>query len=212
MKGNQFFLKVWVEIGRVAEIYYYYYYYYYYFLGDDNILQKNWDDLLQRVKGRLDKWKWILPNLSYRGRTLIVNNLVALLLWHRLVCIDPPVKLMAGIQADFVDFFWEYFIFAQRRRRPRSGSSPEKECSLPVVFLLRTVGNLGIDKSLFLMDPKCLDILKLLSFYQHLFKIWSFIHIQRTENLHSIFWFLNEPLIFKARLDLSATIFFTRIQ
>ncbi len=50
------------------------------FLGDDNVLQKNWDGLLQIVKGRLDKWKRILPNLSYRGRTLIVNNFVASLL------------------------------------------------------------------------------------------------------------------------------------
>jgi len=33
------------------------------FLGDDNVIQKNWDGLLQKVKGRLDKWKWILPCL-----------------------------------------------------------------------------------------------------------------------------------------------------
>lgn len=71
------------------------------------MLQKNWDGVLQKVKGRLDKWKWLLPNMSYRGRTLIVNNLVASFLWHRLVCIDPPVNLIAEIQAALVDFFWD---------------------------------------------------------------------------------------------------------
>ncbi len=35
------------------------------------------------------------------------NNLVASLLWHRLACIDPPAKLLAEIQAVFVDFFWD---------------------------------------------------------------------------------------------------------
>ncbi len=77
------------------------------FLGDDSDSQKNWDGMLEKVRGRLDKWKWLLPNMSFRGRTLIVNNLVASLLWHRLVCIDPPVKLMAETQAIFLDFFWD---------------------------------------------------------------------------------------------------------
>ncbi len=45
--------------------------------------------------------------MSFRGRTLIDNNLVASLLWHRLACIDPPEKLLAEIQAVFVDFFWD---------------------------------------------------------------------------------------------------------
>lgn len=70
--------------------------------------------------------------------------------------------------------------------------------------LLKTVGNFGMDKSLFLMDPQCLDLSKLPFFYQHLFKIWNLFHIQRTEIFLSIFWLLNEPLILNARLDVSA--------
>ena len=69
------------------------------------------------------------------------------------------------------------------------------------------MGNLGLDKPLFLMDPKCLDLSKLSCLYQHVFKIWSFFHVQRNEHFHSIFWLLNEPLIFKARLDLTESIF-----
>lgn len=201
------------------------------FLGDDNLLQKNWDGVLQKVKGRLDKWKWLLPNMSYRGRTLIVNNLVASLLWHRLVCNDPPVKLIAEIQAAFVDFFGDklhwipqsiLFLpkeeggqglihlksriaafrlhFVQRLLDgPMNVSWRAISCAL-----LKTVGNFGMDKSLFIVDPQCFDLSKMPSFYQHLFKIWSLFQIQRTENFHSIFWLLNEPLILNARLDVSA--------
>ena len=39
----------------------------------------------------------MLPQLSYRGRVLIVNNLVASTLWH---------SLSEGIQRAAVDFFW----------------------------------------------------------------------------------------------------------
>ena len=49
---------------------------------------------MERVCARLSKWKWLLPQLSYRGRVLIVNNLVALTLWHRLIALPPPRGLM----------------------------------------------------------------------------------------------------------------------
>lgn len=74
-------------------------------------------------------------------------------------------------------------------------------------MLLRTVGNLRMDKTLFLLDPKCLDSTKLSPFYQRLFKIWSLFFIQKIENFHSIYWLLHEPLILKARLDISSSTF-----
>lgn len=36
--------------------------------------------------------------MSYRGRILIINNLVASSLWHKLTCIDPPLCLLAEIR------------------------------------------------------------------------------------------------------------------
>ncbi len=59
--------------------------------------------MLEKVKGHMDKWKWLLPNISYRGRTLIVNNLVASSLWHRLTCVDPP-HFLSEVQATLVIF------------------------------------------------------------------------------------------------------------
>ncbi len=43
--------------------------------------------------------------MSYRGRTLVINNLVASSLWHKLACMNPPLRLLAEIQAILVDFF-----------------------------------------------------------------------------------------------------------
>ncbi len=77
------------------------------FLGDDFIVKKNWDDVLERVKGRLNKWKWLIPKMWYRGRTLIINNLVASSLRHRLACVDPSVSLLSDIQRVLIDFFCE---------------------------------------------------------------------------------------------------------
>ncbi len=53
--------------------------------------------------------------MSYRGRTLVVNNLVASSLWHRMACVDPPVHLLAQIQAILVDFFWGNLYWVQQR-------------------------------------------------------------------------------------------------
>lgn len=47
------------------------------FLGDRSVVLKNWENVLEEVKGRLLKWKWVRAKLSYRGRVLITNNLVS---------------------------------------------------------------------------------------------------------------------------------------
>lgn len=75
------------------------------FLGNDLIVQKIWDGVIEKIRGRLDKWKYLLPKLSFRGHILITNNLVASSLWHRFACIDPPLNLLSKIQAIIVDFF-----------------------------------------------------------------------------------------------------------
>ncbi|KAI4898270.1 hypothetical protein NFI96_030780 [Prochilodus magdalenae] len=47
------------------------------YLGDGEVMKKNWEDVLERIKGRLMKWKWLVPKMSYRDRVLIINNLAA---------------------------------------------------------------------------------------------------------------------------------------
>ena len=61
--------------------------------GSDEIMEKNWEGALESVMGRLERWKWLLSKMSYKGRMLIINDLVSLSLWHKLACIDPPPDL-----------------------------------------------------------------------------------------------------------------------
>lgn len=74
------------------------------YLGDEMSIQKNWEGVVEKVKGKLDKWKWLIPKMSYKGRVLIVNNLVTSSLWHRLTCLDPPSQLIVEIQSILVNF------------------------------------------------------------------------------------------------------------
>lgn len=64
------------------------------FLGDKTTVKNNWDSVIAKVKSRLNKWRWLLPKMSLRGRVLIANNLVSSSLWHTLACMDPPVSLL----------------------------------------------------------------------------------------------------------------------
>jgi len=65
-------------------------------------MEKNWEGLSDQVIGRIQRWRWILPQLSYRGRVLIINNLAASMLWHK----HPPKDFLMKIQKAFVEFFW----------------------------------------------------------------------------------------------------------
>ncbi len=75
------------------------------FLGTNEYRKQNWEGLLEKVRARLSHWKWLLPQLSYRGRVLICNNLVASSLWHRMMILEPPEDLVRQIQRCLVDFF-----------------------------------------------------------------------------------------------------------
>jgi len=66
-------------------------------LGTQKFRKKNWEGVMKRVSARLSKWKWMLPQLSYQGIILVVNNLVALALWHRLIVLSSPQSLIEEI-------------------------------------------------------------------------------------------------------------------
>lgn len=46
-------------------------------LGNDEAKARNWEGVVEKVRARLSKWSWMLPQLSYRGRVLVANNLIA---------------------------------------------------------------------------------------------------------------------------------------
>ena len=202
------------------------------FLGDETALQKNWDGVVEKMKGRLAKWKWIHGQMSFRGRVLVINNLVASVLWHKLSCVDPPVGLLARLQAILVDFFWDRLHWVPQGvlflPRAEGGQGLVHLASRLATFrlqflqkfltgpadivwrevactILRKVDGLGLDTALFLMDYKQLNLGGLPLFYRGLFKIWGLFKTYRLEKTTSLYWLLEEPLIKGARLDVSSS-------
>ena len=70
---------------------------------------------------------------------------------------------------------------------------------------LCTVGGLGLDRPLFLINTKALDIAGFSAFYQGLFKIWNFFNANKQAG-STLHWLLEEPLIYGSHLDLAGTI------
>lgn len=176
-------------------------------------MQKNWEGIADKVTGCLKKWKWLLPRLSFKGCTLIINNLVTSILWHRLECIDPPVSLLAKIQAETVNFFWDNLhwipqsvLFLAKEDGGQGLVHLASRCAayrlqfVQKLFLrserlvwrsvaqciLRRISGLGLDNVLFLMDSKKLDFRGVPAFYRSLFKIWSLFKPQWMEPLMSL--------------------------
>jgi len=44
--------------------------------------------------------------LSYKGRVLVINNLAASTMWHKLMVVEAPEELVGSIQKTLIDFFW----------------------------------------------------------------------------------------------------------
>lgn len=201
------------------------------YLGDEDTVQKNWEGVIEKIKGRLDRWKWLKSAMSYRGRTIIINNLVASFLWHRLSCVDPPTYLLAKIQSILIEFFWDklHWVIQNILYLPKEEGGQglvhlqSRTATFRLQFLqrflknsenvswrtvtssiLKSVQEMNLDKSLFLMDPKKIEISCLPVFYQNLFKVWSCFNV-KFENINSLFWLLEEPLINGARLDVMST-------
>ena len=200
------------------------------YLGDDVFVQKNWEGVLEKVKFRLGKWKWLLPQLSYRGRTLIINNLVASALWHKFACMEPPVGLIESIQREVVHFFWDklhwvpqVILFLSKEdggqglinlacrrdtfrlqfiQRLLSASSTLAWRPL-ALGILREVSNLGLDIALFQMDTKQLALDGLSPFYKSLFRAWGLFNHEWAGGLSSVHWLLEEPVVMGSRFDVS---------
>lgn len=68
--------------------------------------------------------------------------------------------------------------------------------------LLSKVGGWGFGKNLFWMDCTKFDLRFISPFYESVRKIWALVQAKRSLPYESLYWFLEEPLINGARLDL----------
>ncbi|KAK0147956.1 Transposon TX1 uncharacterized protein [Merluccius polli] len=198
------------------------------YLGNKDTERKNWEEIIQKVDNKLAKWRWLHPQISFRGRVLILNNLVASMLWHRLACLDPPTGLIVQIQVKIVNFFWDKLHWIPQSvlylSRDEGGQGLVHLASRTATFrlqfiqkyltgpdglvwrdvascILRRVNNLGLDAALFLTDFKFLKLGGLPPFYQGVFKSWGLFKCKRSEKCNSLYWLLKEPLICGAKMD-----------
>jgi len=44
----------------------------------------------------------VLPQLSYRGRVLVTNNLAVSALWHKMKVLDPPESVVEELQRKLI--------------------------------------------------------------------------------------------------------------
>lgn len=198
------------------------------FLGEESVLEKNWENVLEKIEGRLKKWKWLLPSMSYRGRTLVINNLVSSSLWHRLACADPPSNLLARIQAVLVDFFWDKLHWIPQALlflpKEEAGQGLIHLASRGAAFRLQFVqrllygprdlvwrplahtvlqqfSGLGLHDSLFLMDLKTVKFKAVPPFYRGVFTVWKMLVKERLTRNDSLHWLLQEPVVYGGHLD-----------
>lgn len=67
----------------------------FFFLGKESFKMKNWEGVLEKVVARLSKW--LLPQLSYRGRVLVVNNLAASTLCYKVIVLEQEHWTWAAV-------------------------------------------------------------------------------------------------------------------
>ncbi len=53
------------------------------FGGSSRLQGKNWEGLLEKVVARLSRWRWLLPQMSYKGRVLVINIWLRPHYWHK---------------------------------------------------------------------------------------------------------------------------------
>ncbi|KAI4891759.1 hypothetical protein NFI96_005207 [Prochilodus magdalenae] len=158
--------------------------------------------------------------MSYRGRVLIINNLVASTLWHRLAVLNPPAGLLADIQRRLVEFFWsgQHWLKAAVLYLPTHEGGqglidlesrvtafrlkavqrllyrPDLPWRETAHVLLRKAGNMGLDRHLFLLDTTGLDLSGLESFYASMLSAWTLLQHTRVGGLQPTPWVWEEPI------------------
>ncbi len=170
--------------------------------------------------------------MFFRGRVLVINNLVASTLWHKLSCMDPPAGLLPKLQSILVNFFWDKLHWLRQSvlylPKEEGGQgmvhlqsrlstfrlqfiqkflkgSEELVWRMTVRTILQRVESLGLDAALFLMDSRILFKWDYHLFIVDFFKVWRYIYIYLLTDWKKhahCSGCLKEPSVKGARLDI----------
>ncbi|KAI3365342.1 hypothetical protein L3Q82_010130 [Scortum barcoo] len=164
---------------------------------------------------------WLVVEGRPPGPEELETGLFALLGTTRLAVGGPPSNLLSRVQAILVNFFWDrlhwlpqaVLFLPKGGGRTGAGSSGQQRCGFPAAVYpeapvrttgpgvetsgpadpARSVGGLGLQQSVFLMDFKTVNLFSLPVFYRGLFSVWKLLWRQRVRH-ESLFWLLQEPM------------------
>lgn len=162
------------------------------YFGSNEFQKLNWEGVEDKVCNRLSRWKWLLPQLSYRGRVLLADNLVASTLWHKFNVLQPPAGLIQAIQRHLVTLFWSGYHWVQSAALYlpiQEGGQGLVDIKARIMTfclqtaqrllynsyfawmntataLLRRVGGIGLDKYLFLRHLQESELVDLTTYYK----------------------------------------------
>ena len=60
-----------------------------------------------KIDSKLSWWSRYAKAMSFQGRVIVLNQLAATKLFHRLVSLSPPPDVIDKIKQSFLDFFWQ---------------------------------------------------------------------------------------------------------
>ncbi len=83
----------------------------------------------------------------------------------------------------------------------------DENWSLAASIIKKKNEGLDLDKSMHWMKPKKMPVFKLPIYCCNLFKVWSLFKVLRCGNTDSLYWTLQEPLIFGSQFDVSNDFF-----
>ncbi|CAM5131997.1 unnamed protein product [Natator depressus] len=190
---------------------------------------ENWENLEGGVIERLRKWMGLLRCLSFRGRALVLNQLVLSMLWYRLNTLVPALGFRTNLQTSILGFFWSgmhwapvgilhlplkeggqglkclhtqvrvFCLQALQRLLYGAGSSA---WSILAHAILCCIRGLRYDQQLFYLCPGGLprDLSGLPVFYQDLLRTWKLFLTTRSVAATKGADLLAEPLLHNPQL------------
>ncbi|KAI4877019.1 hypothetical protein NFI96_008693 [Prochilodus magdalenae] len=153
---------------------------------------------------------------------MVINNLVASSLWHKLTVLNPPGRIIDDIQRTLVSFFWtrQHWLRAAVLYLPvQEGGQglidvrsrvavlrlqavqrllySERHKWMDVACaLLRAAGRLGLDRHLFTLRLAGVDLGGLTSFYLAAVEAWQLFLSSKVAGAAPSTWVFDEPLFF----------------
>jgi hypothetical protein len=76
------------------------------FFGNVDCTRLNWEAKIQKINNIIAAWRH--RELSYKGKALVINGLLASTLWYHATSLPMPAWAVSQIEQSLYDFFWNY--------------------------------------------------------------------------------------------------------